>query len=78
MTTPPPNILPYAPPRSTDGSGLEEKTFDGTHYEKPSTGDGWERCIRAMTAYDEKNLERWRNELSDLLLFVKHSLFYAT
>jgi hypothetical protein len=76
MTTLQYNASTYARPQSARDSSPETNMLSGSQYEKSITSDGWERCIAAMTDYDKQCLKRWRNELSDLLVFVSPFLLY--
>jgi hypothetical protein len=39
-------------------------------YQKPDSEDGWQKCVETMKDHDEKLLKGWRDELSNLLVFV--------
>ena len=41
-------------------------------WQKTNSTRGWKHCVKTMTVYDEKLVEGWKDELSNILIFVRH------
>lgn len=50
----------------------QEAAQPGQSWKKIDPTLGWEKVVKTMTEYDEKRVEGWKDELSNLLIFVRH------
>ena len=41
-------------------------------WQKPNSAEGWKHCVRTMAVYDEKMVGGWKDELNNILIFVRH------
>lgn len=44
---------------------------------KPDSAQAWEKVVETMTKYDDKMVEGWKDELSNLLIFVRHFCLFC-
>lgn len=49
-----------------------EVTEPAKPWKKTDSDQAWEKVVKVMTEYDDKMVERWKEELSNLLVFVRH------
>lgn len=40
-------------------------------YVKPDSTQGWKKCLEIMDAHDKGMLDSWKDELNNLLIFVR-------
>jgi hypothetical protein len=53
-----------------EAATMQHGETEPSTYRKPDFEDGWQKCVETMKDYDEKLLKGWRDELSNLLVFV--------
>ena len=40
-------------------------------WQKPDSTECWNECVKIMVAYDESMVKGWKDELNNLLIFVR-------
>ena len=52
----------------------EEAAENSKLWKKPDSDQAWEQIVKVMTKYDDKMVGGWKDELSNLLVFVCRSI----
>lgn len=49
---------------------FDTKTAPEHDQTPPTSGEGWQRCLQTMTEHDNHLIDGWKEELSNMLIFV--------